>query len=292
MKRLLFVICMFSLGFTMQVQGASVPKLINYQGSLLDAQGQPLPTADYTLEFSLYDSPASTNRIWGPQVFDGATDPGHGAQVPVVQGYFNVILGPVDADATPRSLANAFTEADRYLEITVNGGQPILPRQRILSTPYALKAAGGVPVGGIVPFAGSAGSIPSNWRLCDGSLINDPESPLNGALLPSLNGRFLRGSHISGVYGGSDNHSHSYWGSTSSVYFPMVSGNGATGGYSPANSGAGYDNTLINLNRSSTATNPYNSHGHINGSASISGTTYGASSLPSFFSVNYIIRIK
>jgi hypothetical protein len=67
----------------------TVPHLINYQGKLNDATGEPLLTGEYKLEFNIYDDPNAGNRIWGPQVFDNT---------PVVRGFFNVPLGPKDAN--------------------------------------------------------------------------------------------------------------------------------------------------------------------------------------------------
>ena len=65
----------------------SVPPLVNYQGRLSNPDGSPLPTADYTLTFNLYDAATNGTLVWGPQVFDGTAAQGHGAKIPVVQGY-------------------------------------------------------------------------------------------------------------------------------------------------------------------------------------------------------------
>ena len=56
----------------------------------------------------------------------------------VLQGRFNVILG--SADTTGRPIQDAFAGATRFVEIKVDGGAPILPRQQFLSSPYAFKA--------------------------------------------------------------------------------------------------------------------------------------------------------
>ena len=61
-----------------------------------------------------------------------------------------------------------------------------------------------VPVGSIVAWHKSLGgvpTIPTGWIECDGSIINDSESSLNGQLTPNLNGqrRFLRGDATSGA---------------------------------------------------------------------------------------------
>ena len=119
------------------------PAYINYQGRLNDVAGQPLPTGSYTLEFNIFDHPNSTdpaNRVWGPFILDGSVGDGHGASVGVINGRFNAILGPVDSAS--RSIRDAFEADNRFLEIKVNNGAPILPRQQFLSTPYAFKAQG------------------------------------------------------------------------------------------------------------------------------------------------------
>ena len=49
-------------------------------------------------------------------------------------------------------------------------------------------------------------ALPSSWAECNGQVLSDAASPLNGHTLPDLNGqqRFLRGASASGGTGGSD----------------------------------------------------------------------------------------
>jgi microcystin-dependent protein len=135
LRLLTFALFAFLCG---QAPAQSVPALINYQGQLTDANGTDLATADYTLTFRIYGSETGTDLIWGPQMFDGAGGQGHGAKVPVVHGFFNVLLGQWDTDG--RSLATAFDGTDRYVEVQLGGNTAIKPRQRILTAPFAFKA--------------------------------------------------------------------------------------------------------------------------------------------------------
>lgn len=71
------------------------------------------------------------------------------------------------------------------------------------------------PIKTILPWAKSLGvaiSLPDGWHECDGSVVSDADSPLNGVTLPNLNSvqRFLRGSTTSGTTGGSDTNSHTH----------------------------------------------------------------------------------
>src|SRR5262249_49724686 len=89
-------------------------------------------------------------------------------RIPVVQGYFNVMLGPVDT--TNRPLTGAFLGATRFLEIKVGTNNPISPRQQILSAPYALNSANAANVlaGGVSTLALPQGAVTGcearGWR--------------------------------------------------------------------------------------------------------------------------------
>lgn len=107
----------------------SVPPLINYQGTLTDATGNPIANESKKLTFNIYDTPIEGTLVWGPQIFN---------TVPVISGQFNVILGTTDTQG--RSIVEAFEKSELFLGITVDDGAEIIPRQQILSTPYALSA--------------------------------------------------------------------------------------------------------------------------------------------------------
>lgn len=114
------------------------PELVNYQGLVNDANGQPLASATYTMSFSIFSTVSGGAAAWGPFLFDGGSGDGHGPLVLVKDGRYNVILGPMDTAG--RSIVTAFEgTGDRYLEIAV-GNNTITPRQQFLSVPYAFRA--------------------------------------------------------------------------------------------------------------------------------------------------------
>lgn len=68
-----------------------------------------------------------------------------------------------------------------------------------------------VPIGAILPWAKSLTGVPNlpdNFSECDGSVINDGASPMDGQTIPDLNRdhRFMRGNSTSGGTGGSSTH--------------------------------------------------------------------------------------
>ncbi len=131
MKRLLLIVLLASVAAGVSRSDTAAPPLVNYQGLLTDENGGAIPDGMKKLEFNLYDAPLAGNRVWGPQVFDS---------VPVMGGRFNVILGPVDSAAPPRSIVDAFDGTQNFLAVRVNNGTELAPRQQVLSAPYALIA--------------------------------------------------------------------------------------------------------------------------------------------------------
>ena len=80
------------------------------------------------------------------------------------------------------------------------------------------RSIGDIPVGAITAWLKSFAGVPNlpeNYRECDGSVIIDALSAMNGQTLPDLNGGvFLEGQATSGATGGtaSSNHTHTGWG--------------------------------------------------------------------------------
>lgn len=74
------------------------------------------------------------------------------------------------------------------------------------------------PIGSIVEWhasmTGVPASLPAGWVECNGQVLSDADSPLNGMTMPNLNGaadsskRFLRGNSTSGGTGGAATHHH------------------------------------------------------------------------------------
>jgi microcystin-dependent protein len=203
-------VLVLALPVAAQETTANVPSLINQQGRIMlpdSGSVMPLPTGNYNFEFRIYDSLLGGNVVWGPQEFSSS----NGQQVPVVDGYYNVLLGP--ADESSRPLRAAFADDARFLEITVSNNVTtvvIAPRQQIMSVPYVLKSEHGVPVGAIMPFAGPFNGLPEGWVLCNGANVNEATYPDLYAVigttwgvgggsggdfnLPDLRGYFARGA--------------------------------------------------------------------------------------------------
>jgi hypothetical protein len=118
----------------------SIPPIIHYQGQFLDAKGTPVPTGDYEVQVQLFNFDSGGAAIWGPQNFNGQSGTGLAPKVSVVLGRFNMVVGP--QDTAGHDLAGVLaTNASLFLEVKVGTGRPISPRQRVLSTPYTLRAA-------------------------------------------------------------------------------------------------------------------------------------------------------
>ena len=310
------------LSIVVSAQSPNVPSLINYQGRLSNADGSALATADYTLSFSIYDSADNGTKVWGPQTFDGTTGAGHGGRIPVVQGYFNAMLGPMDVSSV--AIATAFSAPDRYIEVRIGTNEPIRPRQQILSAPFALHAQkadqaehaenasnadslGGVPsaelgfsrvpVGAIVSFWGDPVSLPSNWRICDGSAVTDPNSAFNGLNVPDLRGMFVRGAENGpdlAQTGGQDfvsghshyhYHTHTAFVNVGSSFFGTYFNNLALSGGGSKFVVGGDNLAALSHSHSATAT-------VLGPSDSYTDEAGDHDNRPRYFALHYIVRIK
>lgn len=76
-----------------------------------------------------------------------------------------------------------------------------------------------IPIGAVVAWYKSTTGVPAlpaQFLECNGQVVNDAGSPINGQTLPNLNGghQFLRGNSASGSSGGAATHAHAFTGTT------------------------------------------------------------------------------
>ncbi len=117
------------------------PEWMSYQGFLVDADGDSLGAPDpknYDVIFRIYAAETGGDPLWAEQ-----------QTITVDQGHFSVLLGEGAPIGTRPPLSTLFKGPDaseRHVEITVKGLGPggtdatILPRLRLLSSPYAFLA--------------------------------------------------------------------------------------------------------------------------------------------------------
>lgn len=154
---------------TGEVSAQSVPPLMNYQGRLTNAGGQPLTTGQYTLTFNVYNVPTGGAAVWGPQAI----------MADVIDGYFNVVLS---TDSTGGdSIITAFTTQPRYVSIRVDAAAEILPRQQVLSAPYAIHANTASVANVVSPAEGPGNIFPSTGSVGIGTTTPDRELSVTGS---------------------------------------------------------------------------------------------------------------
>lgn len=170
----------------------ATPSYIPYQG-YVEKDGQPVDDAGLPMDFEICLAAKGGECPWT-----------EAQSVKVGGGIFSVTLGSVKP--IPASL---FQSPEMYLGIRVSG-RALDGRQRLMSVPYAMHAADGVPPGTVVAYAGLVGgqvTPPAGWLLCDGSSIDRTRYALlfkaigtaHGSdgpetfRLPDYRGRFLRG---------------------------------------------------------------------------------------------------
>jgi hypothetical protein len=119
--------------------GSSVPRLIKFNGTLLDAQGQPMK-GPVGVTFSLYAQQSEGAALW-METQSVETDS---------KGSYTVLLGANSANGAPAELFN--TGEARWLGVQPER-QAEQPRILLVSVPYALKAGDAQTLGGLPPTA-------------------------------------------------------------------------------------------------------------------------------------------
>ncbi len=193
---------------------ASVPTSLNIQGRLTD-KDHVNRNGTFTLVFSLYSQSEGGSALWS-KTYSGTN------AVNVRNGNFSVKLGSPDGkDDAGKLLNNYLSDSDRWLGIRVQAEDgslepEMLPRQQLVSVPFAITSGNGIPVGTIIDWyrPSSVTAVPDSYQICDGSLVTDPMSPFYNKNTPNLIDKFTYGVSTSriGETGGSNsvNLSHSH----------------------------------------------------------------------------------
>ena len=159
-KKIRFIglgICVLVLLAIFPVSALAVPELINYQGYLTDAEGNPL-NGDVAITFRLWDAELGGTELWSEA---------HAA-VTVTEGVFNVVLGSV-VPITAEVLGG-----DRYLGLTVGTDSEMVPRMRVTSAAYAIRAgyAQSVAAGSVTTSELSDTAV-TEAKIASGAVSND-----------------------------------------------------------------------------------------------------------------------
>lgn len=107
------------------VQAAAIPRTFSYQGTLRDANGNPI-TGNVKLTLRIYDVVSGGSPLY-TEVFD---------PVFARTGVFSIVVG--DTNTIP---ANLFDNERLFLGIAVNDDAELTPRQRLHPVPWAMQAS-------------------------------------------------------------------------------------------------------------------------------------------------------
>ncbi len=223
----------------------ALPQIIKYQGSISDADGNPL-NGDVEMEFYLFtDSQAgdTSSASWSES-----------QMVHVVNGVYNIMLG----SSNPLT-KDTFQADELYLEVWVEG-ERLVPRQRITSVPYAIFAedansagiAESVEVGAIKTEMLQDSSITSA-KIVDGAISSSDIA--NGAITSALISPplSLTGSGSSALLEASTPGTHGLLGNSSYGVYGQHYVSNSFGFLGGMNTGVyGFDDNLYGVKGSST----------------------------------------
>ena len=148
------------------VSGAVVPRLVNYSGRALDAQGKPLAGIAGVM-FAIYKDQYEGSPLW-LETQNVTADS---------KGNYTIQLGATKPEGLPLELFSS-PEA-RWLGVRVNAGAE-QPRVLLLSVPYALKAADAETIGGLPPSAFVLAASPTNVATTGTPAVTQPQPQVPG----------------------------------------------------------------------------------------------------------------
>ena len=169
---------------------AEVPKVINYQAKLTDADGVAL-NGDYDITFSIWDAATGGACVWGPETHSSVT---------VTNGLFDVQLGTIT------TLDIDFSDS-LWIEVEVEG-VTLGPREKLGTVPYAFRAiyADTAETGGAntldEAYDGPSGSGSGRIITADALAVRIEGATDNSAL--ELDGTFNTGSILNVVQHGTN----------------------------------------------------------------------------------------
>lgn len=151
--------------------GAVVPRLVNFSGKAVDAQGKAIAGVSGAT-FAIYSEQNGGAPLWIETQNVQADS----------KGSYTAQLGVTRPSGLPLELFSA--GEPRWLGVRFNGGEE-QPRVLLLSVPYALKAADAETIGGLPPSAFML-AVPS---VAGGaSAVNPASAASNAAPLPAVTG--------------------------------------------------------------------------------------------------------
>ena len=180
MKKILILLATLCL-FPGARVGAAVPEYLHYQGRALTASGEVLGKGNpvtYQVTIRVWNHPSSilpANLLYSEQ-----------QAVTIAEGEFSLFIGKgantegttlgfAETDKGPGSvsISNAVAGTSCYFGITIANGQEIAPRQRWVSTAYAMRAAMADTIeGGLTPAMLAPGAVTSE-KLSTGAIATN-----------------------------------------------------------------------------------------------------------------------
>ncbi len=193
--------CFGSFTHVLAQTTANPPERLTYQGYLTDSDGAPLGGTNggpknYDVIFRIYNAQTAGDLLWGEQ-----------QTVTVDKGYFSVLLGEGADSGDPRPDLSALfagpTASDRYVGIFVKDigapgeNVPILPRLRLLTSPYAFLARNAsalVSPNGSNVVSAANGTLTVNGTLSATTINGSGLTGLTPGQIPNLDGSKITGN--------------------------------------------------------------------------------------------------
>ncbi len=125
---LLTFIALFLLPSAFVQAANSINQLVPFQGRLHNSSGNVVSDGVYDISYYIYETPTGGEFVWSE----------NHTQVSVIHGYVNVLLGATEGASFSEKSVDFSTQ--KYLSISIEGGQEMFPRHQLVPTFHAFNA--------------------------------------------------------------------------------------------------------------------------------------------------------
>lgn len=173
LRSLTALICLWAALSSHQalVAQTGVPRLVSYQGVMVDTTGVPVCDSTWVIDFQLYDVATGGTAVWNER-----------HDVITRGGVFGVMLGS-------KSPLNIPFNKHYWISSTLNGGIATTPRVKLASVPYVLYAdsTGYASASGTSAYAANAGNVAENEIDSILARIGVPDAKMGNTIIQAIN---------------------------------------------------------------------------------------------------------
>lgn len=174
----------------------AITQLVPFQARLHNSEGNVVQDGIYDLTFYVYETPTGGEFVWSES---------H-TQVSVIHGYVNVLLGGTESGKFEDKNVDFSTQ--KYLSISIDGGQEMFPRHQLVPTFHSYNAS---KLGGKDADTYAQITYVTNEINAVNTIINTNKTNVDTTINSLVSDKFVTGKNIAKDADKLDGHDSAYF---------------------------------------------------------------------------------